>query len=42
MAKYKGGKKKVINHFIGNVKKATDGRGNGRIISKILKELMSK
>lgn len=42
VAKYRGGKKKVINFFIGNVKKAAEGRGNAQIISRILQEILSK
>ena len=42
VAKYKKGKKRILNLFVGGVKEATDGRGNPRIISRILKELLSQ
>jgi aspartyl-tRNA(Asn)/glutamyl-tRNA(Gln) amidotransferase subunit B len=37
---YRGGKKKLFGHFMGQVMKATKGKANPRLVSKILMKML--
>jgi len=41
VAQYKGGKDRMIGFFVGQAMKATQGRGNPKMINDIFKELLS-
>ena len=39
---YKGGKKKLLGFFIGQIMKETKGKANPQLVNKIFKELLDE